>query len=264
VIGNFLANALKFTAAGEIVLRALRPGPGGAGDGEQVRIEVQDTGPGIAREARARLFQPFSQADESTTRRFGGTGLGLSICRELATLMGGEVGVVSEPGHGSCFWLAVPLPEADLPAPTPAPAASSLQGMRVLMVEDNPVNMLIAAAMLEGWGVQVAQATDGAQAVQALQEALAAGQLPDAVLMDVQMPVMSGHEATRTLRALPGFAGLPIIALTAAAMVHEREEARAAGMDDFLGKPIDAERLRAALARWRHAGSAQALARGSA
>jgi len=256
VMGNFLSNALKFTHAGEITVRAWRRNAGGHPERrERVRFEVHDTGVGIDAPARERLFQPFTQADESTTRRFGGTGLGLSICRELATLMGGEVGVSSEPGRGSCFWLELPLPEAALPAPPPAaPEGGSLAGMRVLMVEDNPVNMLIAVAMLESWGVEVEQAGDGTQAVQAVQRALAFGQLPDAVLMDVQMPVMSGYEATRAVRALPGLAQLPhlpIVALTAAAMVDERERAHAAGMDDFLTKPIDPDRLRAALLRWR-------------
>ena len=131
------------------------------------------------------------------------SGLGLSICRELATLMGGEVGVQSRPGEGSCFWAELPLPAATVPAPDPAaetPAQGSLEGASVLMVEDNPVNMLIAAAMLEQWGVRIEQASDGQQAVQAVQRRAADGPMFDAVLMDVQMPVMSGHEATRVLR----------------------------------------------------------------
>ena len=257
VLSNFLGNALKFTATGQVVLRAQRlPGHAQAPD-DIVRFEVQDSGPGIAPEVQARLFEPFTQADQSTTRRYGGTGLGLSICRELATLMGGRVGVHSRPGAGSTFWAELPLPVVDdatpgtpsaLPAENQDDVSASLQGRRVLMAEDNAVNMMIAVALLEAWGLQVAQASDGHEAMTAVQEAAALGRPFDAVLMDVQMPRMSGHEATRALRA--GGYRLPIIALTAAALVTERDEALRAGMDDFLTKPIDAERLRAALRRW--------------
>jgi CheY-like chemotaxis protein len=201
---------------------------------------------------QARLFRPFTQADESTTRRFGGTGLGLSICRELAHLMGGEVGVTASPGRGSCFWAELPLPEATrLPALAPPEPAlgERLRGARVLMVEDNAVNMLIAVAMLERWGVDVGQAMDGREAVEAVEQAAAAGRPFDAVLMDLQMPVMSGYEATRALRQRAAGQGVPIIALTAAALVSEREQALADGMDDFLTKPIDPPRLQAALLR---------------
>ena len=257
VLSNYLGNALKFTAAGQVVLRAQRlPGPGQA-PGDVVRFEVQDTGPGITPEVQARLFEPFTQADQSTTRRYGGTGLGLSICRELAALMGGQVGVHSQPGAGCTFWAELPLPVVDdgtldaaaMPhADLADDSNTSLQGRRVLMAEDNAVNMMIAVALLEAWGLQVAQASDGHEAMAAVQAAAALGRPFDAVLMDVQMPRMSGHEATRALRA----AGhrLPIIALTAAALVTERDEALRAGMDDFLTKPIDADRLRAALRRW--------------
>jgi CheY-like chemotaxis protein len=253
-----------------------------------VRIEVQDTGPGISAATMARLFKPFTQADDSTTRRFGGTGLGLSICQELAVLMGGRVGADSREGQGSVFWVELPLPrlprtlsggppadgdrpEGDAavgPASTPPDSGVSLNGLRVLVAEDNAVNMMIAAALLERWGVAVTQALDGREAVAAVQRAAAEGLPFDAVLMDVQMPVMSGHEATRTLRELEASGALqaleaaghaqptkplrllPIIALTAAALVTEREEALSAGMNDFLTKPIDADKLRAALRRW--------------
>ncbi|MDE1949238.1 MAG: response regulator, partial [Burkholderiales bacterium] len=199
-----------------------------------------------------RLFTPFTQADDSTTRRFGGTGLGLSICRELALLMGGEVGVDSGPGRGSVFWAELPLPAHGTPAPSPPalPFDAALQGRRVLMVEDNAVTMMIAVALLERWGIAVDQAVDGREAINAVLRAAEVGLPYDAVLMDVQMPEMSGYQATRELRKRSAGQGLPIIALTAAALVGERETALEAGMDDFLTKPIDAERLREALLRW--------------
>ena len=272
VITNFLSNALKFTAAGQVRVRARREAGGmvgSAGMASMVRIEVADTGPGIALHTLEQLFKPFTQADQSTTRRFGGTGLGLSICRELAALMGGAVGVDSEPGQGSRFWVLLPLPPLPpsppfspgaAPAVAPARAAAdSLAGTHVLMVEDNAVNMMIAVAMLQNWGVQVTQAADGREAVAAVQRSAAAGQSFDAVLMDVQMPVMSGHEATRALRLLEAGRRLPIIALTAAALVTERDEALRAGMDDFLTKPIDPEKLHAALLRCRAQGTQQSL-----
>ena len=249
IVSNFLTNAIKFTPTGAVTLRAQR-----LAQGELVRIEVQDTGPGVDMALRLELFKPFTQADQSTTRRFGGTGLGLSICRELATLMGGQVGVDSPTGAGSTFWAELPLPAAPAgtlaEAPPPRrPEDSRLRGSSVLMVEDNAVNMMIAVAMLERWGVQVAQAHDGREALSAVQQAVRAGRPFDAVLMDVQMPVMSGHEATRALRQA-GHA-VPIIALTAAALVTEREAALQAGMNDFLTKPIDADKLHATLLRWQ-------------
>ncbi len=248
ILSNFIGNALKFTVAGEVRLLALR------GEGTRVRFEVQDTGPGVDAQTQARLFQPFTQADESTTRRYGGTGLGLSICRELATLMGGEVGVVSALGEGSRFWAELPLPALGvnaqaLPVQAPLP---SLQHARVLLVEDNSVNMMIGVAMLEQWGVQVTQAHDGQEALNAVERAAQNHAPFDAVLMDVQMPGMSGHEATRLLRQRQDSADLPVIALTAAALVSEREEALAAGMNDFLTKPIDPDKLHSTLARWIH------------
>jgi PAS domain S-box-containing protein len=249
IVTNYVANAIKFTDRGVVRVSARRlPGPGG-----RVRLECEDTGPGIAPEVLPELFKPFTQADQSTTRRFGGTGLGLSICRELAALMGGEVGVASEHGQGSRFWADLPLAPTVAPAPPPPPvaaadAAAALSGLRVLLVEDNAVNMLIAAATLERWGVRVTQANDGAEALAAVDRA---PQPFDVVLMDVQMPGMSGHEATRALRNRPAARQVPVIALTAAALVSEREQALASGMDDFLTKPIDADRLQAALLRWR-------------
>jgi len=246
ILSNFITNALKFTDRGQVRIEATLAASGA------VRLTVSDTGPGIAGSIQQRLFQPFMQGDSSTTRRYGGTGLGLSICRELAQLMGGSVGVDSAPGAGSTFWAELPLPASVLAVSEPAAEASDLsrlRGLRVLMAEDNPVNMMIGVAMLEHWGVQVEQAVDGCAAVQAVQAANDAERPFDAVLMDVQMPVMSGHEAARELRRRDPSGELPIIALTAAALVSERDEALRAGMDDFLTKPIDAAKLRRTLVR---------------
>ena len=242
ILTNYLNNALKFTHDGRIALDASAPRAG------WLRVAVSDSGPGIEADVQARLFTPFTQADQSTTRRFGGTGLGLSICRELAHLMHGQVGVQSRIGEGSTFWLELPLPAAASQDPESGFSveddASPLEGARVLMAEDNAVNMTIAVAMLEQWGVVVSQASDGAQALQAVAQAERAGRPFDAVLMDVHMPVMSGYEATRLLRQSHDPETLPIIALTAAALTSERELALDAGMNDFLTKPIDAQRLR--------------------
>ena len=245
ILANFIGNAVKFTAHGSIRIEA-------SGRAGSVRLGVSDTGNGIDADTQARLFQPFTQGDTSTTRRFGGTGLGLSICRQLARLMGGEVGVDSAPGAGSTFWAELPLPPATLSSDrlaTTACDADRLHDARVLLVEDNPVNMMIAAATLAQWGVDVAEAYDGRMAIEAVQDAARAGRPFDLVLMDVQMPVLSGHDAAIELRKAWGPDALPIIALTAAALVGEREQALASGMNDFLTKPLDAPKLRQTLAR---------------
>ncbi|WP_051241824.1 hybrid sensor histidine kinase/response regulator [Azohydromonas australica] len=247
VLGNYLSNALKFTEQGMVRLSAR------AVACERVRFEVEDTGPGLDAATQAQLFQPFIQADDSTTRRHGGTGLGLSICRELAQLMGGQVGVASRPGRGARFWFELPLPAGAapvvLPAPAPVPSAHALAGVRVLMVEDNFVNMTISTAMLQQWGAQVTGAVDGLEALEAVDRALQENRPFQAVLMDMQMPRMGGREATRELRRRFDPQTLPIVALTAAALPCERDEALAAGMNDFLTKPIDASKLLATLQR---------------
>jgi len=249
ILSNYLSNALKFTEAGAVRVHVRDAG------GDRIRFEVEDTGPGIAPAVQARLFMPFTQADDSTTRRYGGTGLGLSICRELAHLMGGEVGLDSQPGRGSRFWAELPLPAGDEDAPESAFAALDLQasplvGLSLLIVEDNPVNMMIAVALLQQWGVEVTEAGNGAEAVALVAERADAGRPFDLVLMDVQMPVLGGNDATRELRRRFPADTLPIIALTAAALTSERDDALAAGMNDFLTKPIDAQRLHDTLLRW--------------
>ena len=210
-----------------------------------------DTGIGMSREEVARIFKPFAQSDSSITRRYGGTGLGLVICKELVEMMGGDISVASEPGRGSIFSFHLPfrLPDAAVPAVWPeaeAAPAVYLPGKRVLLVEDNEINQEVATAMLAETGVEVTMAANGEEAVQAV-----AASRYDLILMDVQMPLMDGLEATRRIRALRDVpADLPIIAMTAHAMRGDWEKSLAAGMNDHLTKPIDPRRLFAVLEHW--------------
>lgn len=239
ILTNFLHNALKFTVSGGLRIEVTaRP------DGRW-RFAVHDTGPGIAPQDLPRLFQPFQQLDAAVLRRHGGSGLGLSICRELARALGGEVGVASEPGRGSCFWADLPLEPATPPEPSPRLPLPPLDGLRALVVEDNPVNMLITVTTLQDWGLRVEQAGDGEAALRLLDAERDAGRGFDIVLMDLQMPGLDGLATTRALRARG--IDVPVLALTATVLDDTREQALQAGIDDVIGKPIDGERLRARL-----------------
>ncbi len=236
---NLLGNAVKFTLEGGVVARL-----SGRREGQRLhlRYEIEDTGVGIDPEAAAKLFERFRQGDGSTTRRFGGSGLGLVICRRLAELMGGDVGFDSTPGKGSTFWIeieaevsAAPVEAHDDDDDTPLFA-----GLRVLLVEDNATNRLIAGRMLEALGAEVSLAEDGVQGVAMAREGF------DLILMDIQMPGMDGVEATQRIRALPAPIGTaPILAMTANAMAHQQAGYVAAGMDGAIAKPLSP----AALAR---------------
>ena len=251
---NYADNALKFTPSGTIVLRARLLADGGD-RGLLVRLEVEDSGIGIDAEQLPRLFRPFEQADASTTRRYAGTGLGLALTRELARLMGGDAGAVSTPGAGSTFWLTArvergrgPAPDAGAPADAAALDAElrrRCRGARVLLAEDDAVNREVAIELLHAAGLVVDTAVDGREAVDRARD-----RRYDLVLMDVQMPSMDGFEATAALRALPATAALPILAMTANAFEDDRRACLAAGMDDFVAKPVEPQRLYAALLRW--------------
>jgi signal transduction histidine kinase len=253
VLTNLLGNAIKFTEHGEVDLN-VSSAPA-AGHAHRVRIEVRDTGIGMDADTRARLFEPFTQADGSMSRRYGGTGLGLAITHELVHLMGGTITVESRIGVGSAFVVEINLGATQsAPAPSlahePATGPGLLAGKRVLLAEDNPVNLQVAVAMLESLGLEVDCAGNGNEAVR-----MALAQPYDAILMDCQMPETDGFEATRRLRAA-GQRSVPIIALTANAMAGDRERCIDACMNDYLSKPFTRDAIAQAVSRWMAAPAA--------
>ncbi len=264
---NYLSNAVKFTARGsiQVIVETL------ASDATSVllRFAVQDTGPGIAPDVLPRLFEPFEQGDNSSTRQYGGTGLGLSITRRLAELMGGSAGVDSTLGQGSTFWFTARLRRSETqqdaaPLLTPSDSAGPVSPTaarqsdntaqpypyRILLAEDEPVNREITQMLLDEIGLLVDCAVDGQEAVELVSRQQAAEQPYALILMDMQMPNMGGLEATRRIRALPDLQSLPIIAMTANAFAEDREQCFAAGMDDFITKPVKPEILFATVHRW--------------
>ena len=250
IIYNLVSNALKFTEQGEVRVIIARCG-------DELDIQVRDTGIGIPAHRLAHLFEKFEQADASTTRQFGGTGLGLAICRELATLMDGAITATSAPGEGTTFQVRLPVRRISVrtgnrktresPSAAAAPVALLADGppLRVLAAEDNVINQLVLKTLLHQIGVDPLVVDNGEAAVAAWRD-----QGCDLILMDVQMPIMDGPAATRRIRELEASLKrerTPIIALTANAMPHQLAEYAAAGMDGFVAKPIDVGRLLTAI-----------------
>jgi CheY-like chemotaxis protein len=249
VLVNLLSNAVKFTETGSVTL-ATRLVPATATTPATLRVDVRDTGIGITPERLSRLFQPFEQGDASMARRFGGTGLGLAISKRLVELMDGRLWGESEPGGGSTFSLELPLRAAATPKPAPSPARAAADAvvkpardLRLLIAEDNPVNQRVASRMLQRLGYKADLVENGQLAVDAVER-----QRYDVIFMDVQMPELDGLEATRRIKARPGPSPW-IIALTAHALEDDRRQCLAAGMNDFLSKPVQLTELTAALDR---------------
>jgi signal transduction histidine kinase/DNA-binding response OmpR family regulator len=248
ILINYASNAVKFTEKGEIIIRIRK-------ERESiqdclVKFEVQDTGLGMTYEQKNKLFQSFQQADTSTTRKYGGTGLGLAISKELAAMMEGEVGVESELGVGSTFWFTAKLGISKVPEKSYTPSINDEQpkimgGARILLVEDNELNVQVAVELLEEWGFFIDVAENGKIAVNKANE-----NIYDLILMDMQMPIMDGVTAAKEIRKNIDYASIPIIAMTANVLNSDRDKCMKAGMNDYISKPIEPNQLFSTLLSW--------------
>jgi len=260
ILNNLVSNAIKFTHEGTVEVEVLPQRV----DAQRVvlRIQVTDTGVGISEEHQATLFEPFTQGDASTTRKYGGTGLGLSITRQLVELIGGEIDLYSELGEGTCVWANIPLQTTpnearghegtvitmrDTAAANETEQSEAIRGAKILLVEDNLINLEIAKFILKKLGASTTCAFNGQEALNHLEQ-----QDFDIVLMDLQMPVMDGFKTIEAIRANPRFDRLPVLALTANAMAGDRQRSLAAGMDDHITKPFEPNELQATLVKWLH------------
>lgn len=257
VLINLIGNAIKFTDAGSITLNAI------ALTNQTIRFEVIDTGIGMSEQAQARLFKAFVQADDSITRKYGGTGLGLMLCKEIVEALGGQISVVSEVGKGSCFWFELPLPPAEsqtqVPQLSAAPAQETtlsapsafaiLEGKRLLLVEDNPVNQMVASKLLQKLGTTPDIANNGQEALDKLKLASY-----DLVLLDLEMPVMDGYTTICKIREEEGYCDdyrhQLVIAMSANALNEDKQRAFALGVDDYLTKPVNFVLLQSTLTKW--------------
>jgi two-component system sensor histidine kinase/response regulator len=241
ILTNLVGNAIKFTATGEVVVDVTTESEDRAQ--ARLRFEVKDTGPGISKEAQGRLFQAFSQADTSTTRRFGGTGLGLAICRQLVEIMQGSIGVTSEIGRGSTFWFTIPLQKQAADAHGPVRYDQILLNARALVVDDNATNRQIACHQLRAWNILEDSAPGGAEALTLLRAAAALGRPYDLALLDMQMPEMDGMMLARAIKADPALGATRLIIMTSLGHRPDEEELRAADIDAYLIKPVKQCRL---------------------
>ncbi len=249
ILLNLVGNAVKFTEQGEVVVEvrhlpgptaALSP-PNGAGTSQAastLSFAVHDTGIGIPLEQHLRLFQSFSQVDASTTRKYGGTGLGLAICKRLVELMGGTIGVESTPGRGSTFWFTLPCTPARAPLPTPVKVGLDLEGVRILVVDDNATNRRLLQLYLGSWGMESTEVADGPRALACLREAVAAGRPYQVALLDYQMPGMDGLELARQIKAEPALAAIKLVLLTSVTQREETRQALTTTLAAALTKPL--------------------------
>ncbi|HKQ62831.1 MAG TPA: response regulator [Candidatus Polarisedimenticolaceae bacterium] len=241
ILVNLVGNAIKFTKQGEVILRAKLVEE--SSSTAVIRFEVSDTGIGIAPEALVRLFQPFTQADGSTARKFGGTGLGLAICKQLAELMGGQIGVESEPGRGSTFALTIPFEKQRVPAELVRAPRGDLRGLHVLVVDDNATNRTVLTVQTGSWGMQCAEAESGRQALTMLRAAAERGRPYDVAILDLQMPEMDGLELARMIKADARCAGVRLVLLTSVGLRGQATESWKAGIAGYLTKPVRQSQL---------------------